>query len=133
MSLELFDAIERHDAARLVALLADGADPNAGHPDQPAWVPLKAAVEELSTGGGLTAVVLLLRYGAVADGGRIPGGATPLLVAALNRQAEAMRLLLAAGADPAIRDDEGDTALALCERAGDWAGAALLRLCGAAG
>jgi uncharacterized protein len=130
MSLELFEAIERHDLPSLAALLAAGADPNADHPAQPSWVPLKAAVEELAEGGPIGAVVLLLRHGAVVDGGRAPGGATPLIVAALNRQAEAIRILLAAGVNPRARDDEGDTPLSLCVRSGDLMTADLLRLCG---
>ncbi|QJW94713.1 ankyrin repeat domain-containing protein [Frigoriglobus tundricola] len=127
MSLELFDAIERQDLSAIVALLAAGADPNAEHPDQPSWVPLKAAAEDGLSG----AIVLLLRYGAAADSGRQPGGATPLIVAALNRQGEVARLLLAAGADPAACDEEGDTPLGLCERHGDHDTASLLRACGA--
>lgn len=127
MSLDLFDAIERHDSSRVAMLLSSGADPNAHHPGQPSWVPLKAAAED----GVLGAVVLLLRYGAKPDGGQEPSGATPLIVAALNGHAEVARLLLAAGADPSIRDDEGDTPLALSIRNGDDATAELLRLCGA--
>ncbi|OWK38516.1 ankyrin repeat domain-containing protein [Fimbriiglobus ruber] len=127
MSLDLFDAIERHDLSRLASLLSAGADPNADHPDQPSWVPLKAAAED----GVLGAVVLLLRHGADADGGRQPGGTTPLIVATLNSRVEVAQLLLAAGADPSTCDDEGDTPLSLCIGQGDHATAELLRLCGA--
>jgi hypothetical protein len=78
-------------------LLAGGADPNASHPASPAWVPLKGAIEELIEGGSIDAVILLLQYAAAVDGGREPGNATPLLVAVMNNQLEAVRLLLAAG------------------------------------
>jgi uncharacterized protein len=127
MSLDLFDAIERHDLTALVAMLAAGADPNAEHPRQPSWVPLKTAAED----GRVEAVVLLLRHGAIVDGGCHPGGATPLIVAALNNRAEVARLLLAAGANPLARDDEGDTPLGLFERHGDRNTSALLRACSA--
>ena len=131
MSNELLDAVEQRDLARLAALLAAGADPNASHPDSPAWVPLKGAVEELADGGPIEAVVLLLRHGADVDGGRIPGNATPLLVAAMNQQSEAARMLLAAGADPNVRDDEGETPLGLSRKYGNHEMVGLLTLCGA--
>lgn len=131
MSLELFDAIGRHDLAAVSALLAGGADVNAPHPQHRFWTPLKEAVDAAADGGPVSAVVLLLRHGAAVDGGRLPGDATPLIVAAQFPQAETVRILLAAGADPEARDDEGDTPLGLCIRRGDHATAELLRLCGA--
>jgi uncharacterized protein len=131
MSLELFDAIERHDLAAVAALLAAGADPNAPHPQQPLWTPLKEAVDAAADGGPADAVVLLLRSGAVVDGQRAPGDATALIVAAQHPQLEVVRILLAAGADPTAQDDEGDTPLGLSVRRGDQQMAQLLRLCGA--
>ena len=131
MSLELFDAIERHDLAAVAALLAAGANPNAAHPQQPRWSLLKGAVDAASDGGPVGAVVLLLRHGAAVDGDGSPDDATPLIVAAQYPQSETVRILLAAGADPSARDDEGDTPLGLCLRRDDHATAELLRLCGA--
>ena len=46
-------------------------------------------------------------------------------------QLEAVRLLLAAGADPEIRDDEGETPLGLSLKQGNYQIANLLMLCGA--
>jgi uncharacterized protein len=131
MSAELFEAVEGHDLARLLALLDQGADPNQGSPQAACWTPLKAAVEELSEGGPIEAVLLLLRAGAEADGGRVPHDATALLVTALNRQLEAAQSLLAAGADPNVRDDEEDTPLSYALKNGDTGTAELLRTCGA--
>ncbi|HVS39263.1 MAG TPA: ankyrin repeat domain-containing protein [Gemmataceae bacterium] len=128
--MELFDAIEQHDLKRLVELLVAGADPNLGRPHQPFWTPLKAAVEAVADGGPVEAVILLLRHRAAVDGGRTPGDATPLIVAMINRQPEAARILLAAGADPNARDDEGDTPLRLSTARNDHATRALLVLCG---
>jgi hypothetical protein len=73
----LFSAIEQHNLSRTATLLASGADPNGQHPQQPSWVPLKAADEELAEGGPIEAVVLLLRHGAEVDGGRLPGTQLP--------------------------------------------------------
>ncbi len=132
MSNQLFDAIERHDLQEIVAFLQSGADPNASHPITPDWVPLKAAIEELSEGGPIEAVVVLLRFGARPDGGQERNGATPLVVAALNRQPEAIRLLLVAGANPSVRDEEGDTPMGICQRLQEMSQSAeFLRLCGA--
>src|SRR5437763_1429190 len=81
MSSNLFDAIDRHDLALLDALLQAGADPNVEPPSQPSWVPLKLAVSELDDGGPTGAVELLLRHGALPDGGGDPGGNTALIQA----------------------------------------------------
>ena len=127
----LLEAIDRHDITQLAALLATGADPNVDPPSQRSWVPLKLAVSELDDGGPIEAVLLLLRHGALADGGRDLSGVTPLVVAAMYGQVDAARLLLAAGADPNARDDEGDSPLRLAVEKRDQAMAALLLLCGA--
>jgi ankyrin repeat protein len=127
---ELLDAIEAHDLATVAALLRAGADPNGCRQDGPYWPPLKGAIEELTEGGPIEAVVLLLRHGASVHG-VCPGDATPLLVAVLNRQFEAAHLLLAAGADPNARNDEGQSILCTAVSHGDLALVQLLLDCGA--
>lgn len=57
--------------------------------------------------------VLITRNGATVDA-RASDGATPLMFAADAGDAEVCQLLLAARADPTLKDDDGDTAL-------DWA------------
>ena len=131
MSDELIDAIERHDITRLADLLKAGADPNFDPPSQPSWVPLKLAVSEIDDGGPIDAVVLLLRHGARVDGLGDSSGVTPLLVAAMYGLVDAARLLLAAGADPNARDDEGDSPLRLAVEKRNHPLAALLLRCGA--
>lgn len=54
-------------------------------------------------------------------------GATPLMLAAGRKKVGVIRLLLAAGANPALLDPEGRDALAYAEKAGCDGGAVLLR------
>lgn len=131
MPIELFEAIEKHDLERLATLLDGGADPNAVKEEWPRWMPLHAAVEELEYGGPVEALVLLLRRGAHVDGLGADRNATPLLMAVFRRQAEAVRILLASGADPNFRGSEGDSPLRACVEQGEHAMASLLLRCGA--
>ncbi len=111
MSAELFDAIEQHDAKRVDGLLAGGADPNAHHPQQPVWHVLMTAIEELSGGGSIESVEVLIRAGASVNAADPLRDGIPLLVAVLNKQVEAAGLLLDAGAEPCVVDGEGDSPL----------------------
>ncbi|WP_395845155.1 ankyrin repeat domain-containing protein [Archangium violaceum] len=99
--------------------------------DWPRWMPLHAAVEELEYGGPVEALVLLLRHGAHVDGLGADRHATPLLMAVFRRQPEAVRILLASGADPNFRGSEGDSPLRACAEQGEHAMASLLLRCGA--
>jgi ankyrin repeat protein len=132
MSKELFEAIEQHDLDRLAILLEGGADANAVNAEWPQWLPLHAAINELEDGGPLEAVILLLRRGAHVDGRASDRDATPLLMALFRKQPEVARILLAAGADPQLTGDEGDSPLRVCVESGDLVMAALLLRCGAA-
>lgn len=131
MSAELFGAIENHDLDRLTALLQGGADPNAIKAEWPKWLPLHAAIEELEYGGPVEALVLLLRQGAHVDGLGADKNATPLLMALFRKQLEAVRVLLAAGADPNLEGSEGDSPLRACVELGEREAAAMLLRCGA--
>ena len=132
MSTPLIDAIDSGDLDRVAKLLAAGADPNATRPSD--YTPLQNAVEESQPPGELGALdvmVLLLRHGALVDGRDGPEDATPLLRAVQRNHIEAVRLLLAAGADPNVRDHEGDSPLRICLQKGYLEMARLLLLCGA--
>lgn len=95
---DIFQAIDKHDLDHLARLLAKGADPSYQEPEYqcPALI---FAIEEMRDGGPDEAVALLLRYGAR------PMNA--LITAALDDNLSAAHLLIAAGADPNARDDEG--------------------------
>jgi ankyrin repeat protein len=120
MSTTLFDAIAQHDVDALASELAAGADPNQLLDDWPHWRPLHAAIDELEEGGPIEAVVLLLARGATVDGREEPPSSTPLLMASFRKQPDAVRILLAAGADPNVIGDEGDSRCASGSRRAIW-------------
>jgi ankyrin repeat protein len=123
---ELFAAIEAHDRKRVGELLQGGADANAIQPQAPGWRPLHAAIEELEFGGPIDVLDLLLQHGADVNGWDAERDATPLLMAVYRGQDEAVRRLLAAGADPNVRGAEGDSALRWCVEHGNLPLAELL-------
>ncbi len=133
----LADAAERADWARVSALLAAGADPNAAQADGTTallWAAhhdrsetarellAKGAVAgaanrfgvfPLSTAclnGNEALVTLLLEAGADANAA-LPGGETPLLTAARTGRPGPLRVLLARGAKTEAADPRGQTAL----------------------
>jgi hypothetical protein len=146
MSDALLEAIQARDVDRLAELLAAGADPN--EPGKSRYgsgreYPLHAAIGELQAfgeldpggpepAGPIDAVVLLLRHGAVVKGWDPSREGDPLLMAVVMKHIEAVRLLLAAGSNPNIRDDEGLSPLRFCAANGLLEMARLLLHCGAA-
>lgn len=129
MSADIFDAIRRHDLARLAALLDAGADPNARREERPEYSPLLEAINALDEGGSLDAVMMLLLRGANANARDAKNETAPLLMAIVRGRPEAARLLLVAGANPNVRGGEGDSPLRWAVSCGDTAMAAtLLRL-----
>lgn len=136
MSEPLLTAIRARDVELLADLLAAGANP-----DEPlttdGLTPVQAAVDELEAlgeeepGGPIELLVVLLRHGASVNTWDAQHTSTPLLTAVQIRHVEAVRLLLAAGADPNVRDNEGDSPLRICAHQGFLDVARLLLLCGA--
>lgn len=82
-------------------LIERGADVN-----KPGWAPLHYA----ATGGHLEVMNLLLEHHAFIDA-ESPNGTTPLMMAAHYGSPAAVKLLLEAGADTAMRNQLGMTAL----------------------
>ena len=97
-------AVREGDVVAVKQMLARGADPNApeGVND---WTPLLHAIHKVQAAS----------VGALLDGGADPNravnGLTPLMMAAEYGYTPIVRLLLARGANPALRDLDGMTAV----------------------
>ena len=89
---------------RLITL---GADVN-----KPGWTPLHYA----ATSGHLATMDLLLDEHAYIDAPS-PNGTTPLMMAAHYGTAPAVKLLLGAGADPTLKNEQGLSAIDFAQRA----------------
>lgn len=96
------------EAAR--TLIARDADVN-----KTGWAPLHYAASS-SADDAQAMVHLLLEHSAYIDAAS-PNGTTPLMMAAEFGQIDVARLLLAEGADPTIKNQQGRTALDFARRA----------------
>lgn len=96
----LMMAAYKHKQAAVEALLAKGAKVN-----QSGWTALHYA----ASAGDLPIMKILLDRDAVVDA-RAPANITPLMFAAREGQEEAVKLLLASGADASLKSSHGWTA-----------------------
>lgn len=80
--------------------------------NKPGWTPLHYA----ATNGHLPVMNLLLEHHAYIDAAS-PNGTTPLMMAAYYGTAEAVKLLLEAGADPLLKNMQNLTAIDFAQRA----------------
>lgn len=97
-------------------LIARDADVN-----KPGWTPLHYA----ASSGNSAVIELLLDHYAYIDAAS-PNGSTPLMMAAMYGSLDAVRALLQAGADPALKNALGLTALHFAYKAGHGDAAALI-------
>jgi uncharacterized protein len=104
----LMMAAIKGDAENVTLLLNRGAQVN-----QPGWSPLHYA----ATGPEPKLVQLLLDRGAAVDA-LSPNDTTPLMMAAQYGSEDSAVLLLAKGADPALRNQQGLRALDFAKRSG---------------
>jgi len=129
MSDKLHLAVLNHDLDTLARQLAAGDDPNELYED---CAPLHNAVGEFEDGRDIEVVALLLRHGADPNIWTAHHSATPLLFAVIDGRRDVALMLLAAGADPNVRGDEGEIPLCICVERRDLKMAAMLLRAGAA-
>ncbi len=115
----LVDAAKRNEAAAVRALLDEGLDVNARHPDGSTALLWAVYYDDADTVG------VLLGAGADANAANEYGEA-PLSLAAGNRNAAIAATLLDAGADPHAVKPSGETVLMAAARAGSLAVVELL-------
>jgi ankyrin repeat protein len=84
-------------------------------------------LHDAALGGNPDIIQLLLDHGAAIDARDKDENATPLMLAASLGRAKAVGVLLARGADPALRDREGHTALDRARQTDDEATQTLLK------
>ena len=87
------------------------ADTAASDPQVPEQLPEKETLWDAAATGELGLIKQNLDAGADINAKEPAGGSTPLIVAALFGQAEAVRSLLEGGADVTIKNNDGSTAL----------------------
>jgi ankyrin repeat protein len=109
MSSELFDAIDRGDADRVRALIAQGADVNAT--DARGWTPVACATYNAERNRGDPDIVQALVDAGANVEAKIGYGIRPLMLAAGYGETAVVQVLLDAGADVLARNDGGLTAL----------------------
>lgn len=116
----LMAAIKRGRTASVEALLEGGADPDRADPrgDTP--------VHAAAFSGKADLLQAVLAHGGDANARNAHTGATPLVQALLSPDARQYAVLLAAGADPDVADDNGDTPLHVAARTNN--GGAILAL-----
>ena len=110
--LALVEAVHARDAARVRALLKEGADPKAAQPDGATALAWAAHWNELEIAD------LLIGAGADANAAN-ELGVTPLMLAAENGSAPMVTRLLAAGADAARARSSGETSVMMAARVGN--------------
>jgi ankyrin repeat protein len=110
----LHRAVDADAITVLTALLKAGANPNirafCQYESDPVTATPIACAATRGTSEGLSSVKALIAAHADLEA-RGPGGATPLVLAAGNGDADVTATLLQAGADAAARDTKGRTAL----------------------
>ena len=119
------DAAMRNDAEAVRSLLRSGADVNTAQGDG------MSALHWAAHHGNLDMARVLVHAGANLEATTRVGAFTPLLVASMAGEAEAVEALLRAGADPQAATTTGETALHFAARGGSVASVEALVAAGA--
>lgn len=127
----IYQIIDSHDVNLLKAAIEDGLDVNFFNPEECFAPPLRYAVGELDYDGPIEMVSLLIKAGADLNAWTSERSSNPLIVAMWEEHDEATRLLLQAGADPNVKDEEGSSPLRVNVLRGNIELVQLLLDCGA--
>jgi len=106
-------AIEKHNIGLVKLLLIAGADPNIK--DKSGYTAFCKAVFSQGSEQNLDLLKLLIIYKANVNA-QTNSGTTPLMISLINPKIDVVNLLLEAGADPNIKDNDGNNALMTFEK-----------------
>ncbi|NET58587.1 MAG: hypothetical protein F6K47_21260 [Symploca sp. SIO2E6] len=109
----IFTAIRQHNLELVAEMLKSGIEVNTHLPNPPCWTPLQEAIDELDDGGSVQIVELLLQSQADVNAWDLLQNSNPLLMAIWGEHDDVLQILLQAGANPNIRDQEGNSPLRL--------------------
>ena len=106
----MFDAAKRNDSALVNELLKQGAELEWRNPDW-GYYNGKTALAIACFDGSYEAAEALCAHGAELDARTDYSQSTPLMWAAGGGHTKICEMLLALGADPSLKNKDGDTAL----------------------
>jgi ankyrin repeat protein len=106
-------AIEKHNIGLVKLLLIAGADPNIK--DKSGYTAFCKAIFSQGYEQNLNLLKLLIIYKANVNA-QTNSGSTPLMISLIDPKIDVVNLLLEAGADPNIKDNDGNNALMTFEK-----------------
>ncbi|MGB3694723.1 MAG: ankyrin repeat domain-containing protein [Spirulinaceae cyanobacterium] len=110
---DIFEIIREHNESYLLKMIEQGIEINSHMPNPPFWTPLQEAIDEMDDGGKIEMVQLLIQAGADVNAWNLDHDSNPLLMAMWSGHEDIVSLLLKAGANPNIKDNEGNSPLRL--------------------
>lgn len=108
---DIFKIIQVQNINILAKILEQGVNPNIHMQSAPFWTPLQAAIDEIDDGGTIQIVQLLIQFGADVNAWNLLQDSNPLIMAIWGGHDQVTRLLLEAGANPNVKDSEGNSPL----------------------
>jgi len=109
----IFEIIREQNEICLSKMIEQGFDVNCNMSNPPFWTPLQEAIDEVDDGGKIEIVQLLIQAGADVNTWNLDQDSNPLLMAIWGGHEHLVSLLLKEGANPNIKDNEGNSPLRL--------------------